>query len=223
MLPRLVWHYGEPFADSSARAELLPRGVDSQARHSRAQRATVATSASLGTTAISYRRTSITARLPDLPVCATASRPVPKGSGAGARPRSLRNRTVRALVALGEAPSGRHDQADVLLHTSRTRCARRALAFAAELPQPSDRRLRSSPAAGRARRCARYGQRDARCRHPDLPAGRPAGQDGHRDAWPTRSRSARRCSTTFCMETAGCDCPAPTRSSPTGRCKPMRC
>ena len=38
ILPKIVRHYGEPFADSSARAELLPRGADAAARDRGAQR-----------------------------------------------------------------------------------------------------------------------------------------------------------------------------------------
>ena len=38
ILPRLVWHYGEPFADSVRDPELLPRRADAPARHGGAQR-----------------------------------------------------------------------------------------------------------------------------------------------------------------------------------------
>jgi asparagine synthase (glutamine-hydrolysing) len=108
VLPRLVWHYGEPFADSSA----LPTFYLSELTR---RHVTVALNGDGGDESFAgYRRylaQSYTERLSFVPESlrrqmATAARVL----GRGARPKSLRNRFVRTLAAVAEPAHQRYDR-----------------------------------------------------------------------------------------------------------------
>ncbi len=178
--PKLVWHYGEPFADPSAipsfyLAELTRRARDGRAQRRRRRRGL------RGLPAL---------RRPAASPTASTGCPAPLAPCGGRRCRPARARP--------EASEPAHEL-DRLAHAL-SMDALRALRDVDRVLHRADRRPRSTRPSSRAhagrdaaRRSvviassvSRLGRDDARRpaarrRRQHLPAGRPAGEDGHRD------------------------------------------
>ena len=108
VLPRMVWHYGEPFADSSA----LPSFYLSELTRGHV---TVALNGDGGDESFAgyerYRSELLAERLAVLPV--SLRRAVAIGAkrlGGGHRARTVRARAVRGLAVVAEVPSTRYDR-----------------------------------------------------------------------------------------------------------------
>ena len=179
VLPQLVWHYGEPFADHSAipsfyLAELTRRHV------------TVALNGDGGDENFAgytrYWGNEVVARLDRLPgFLARLGERVVERTGTGPRRNSRELACERLFSALQMSPAARY----AMWMAYFTEAEREAL-YTAGVPRELGDALgaRGDRGAVQGLRRAIAGRPAARRRRPDLPAGRPAGEDGHRHDGP---------------------------------------
>ena len=184
VLPRLVWHYGEPFADQSAIPSFYLAELTRRARHGRAQRRR--RRRELRRLPALRRATRLADRLAWVPQPARAAgrSASSTGSGPGPRPRSSRTPLQAARPRARDwTPTERYAMW-IAYFTEADRAG--ALHARASAPRSAS----GACARGHAREPYRASDADnlvERLLDVDvqtLPARRPAGEDGHRDDGP---------------------------------------
>ena len=191
IIPRIVRHYGEPFADSSAIPSLLPRRAGAPARHGGPQRrrrrrelraATRATSANLAPRGWSGSR----------PRCGARSRRPGRVPESGTIDEPAESRAPHGGALALDAPAR---YVAYMTHFDGLRRGGSTPTSTARWSARAGRRTCIAAPVGGASGAARA-RRDARGRRQHLPAGRPAGQDGHRDDGPLARGALAAASTT---------------------------